>query len=277
MILIRRERGNVVRRGYKDMFILISRVDDSIRLLQIILSKLDGIKCFDSKKHKDKKTSKGSSDEFVPDNIKNVQNSLKDLISVLIAMITGGFNGGDDFNKYLKNITKELKFALKGNLSEKLCNKDFVDYLKACLKKMTDFIKEKNPNEKAFAQTNAMSSLANILALDPITALGKLIKIANNTDFPPEVRAFAAALVNDALSHMKDQSIDAKTASKFVSMLSSSPDDIKGLVFSGYRDARKIEEAETPNQYALSHQDRGIPLYGFTKKGQIAAKNLALA
>lgn len=259
------------------MFILIARVDDSIRLLQIILSKLDGIKCFDSKKHKDKKSSKESSDEFVPDSIKNVQNSLKDLISVLIAMITDRFNVGDDFNKYLKNITKELKIALKGNLSEKLCNKDFVDYLKTCLKDMMDFIKEKNPNEKAFAQANAMSSLANISALDPITALGKLIKIANNTDFPPEVRAFAAALVNDALSRMKDQSINAKTASKSVSMLSSSPDDIKGLVFSGFRDARKIEESALQNQYALSHKDRGIPLYGFTKKGQTLTKSLTLA
>lgn len=146
---------------------------------------------------------------------------------------------------------------------------EFVSSFTRCCKEWLVRISEKESWEQA---SNALSAVS---ALHPMTRIAVLLKIAGNSKFPAEVRAFASAMVNDALSHMKSQHLDQKTAKTLVSLLSSTPDAVKDLVYPALRDSKKIEE----NSKLIKTSSRANPreVYSNLDKSRFLRRSLTLA
>ena len=188
-------------------------------------------------KHNDKK------DDFILSS-ENAECSktVKELIRFLLDFLTDEINKTCDagFNKYLEFLKKELMSAISGDLSQKLKSGMFINNLVRLLKDILDYCKKKQcvggDNWK-----RATDSIATISALNPFVALKKLIKIASDPSYPKEIRALAIALINDVLSHMKQQSISNSSARLLLGLLNNTPSDVRDLVFSALKDSKTIE------------------------------------
>ena len=258
------------------MFILLAgvgvKVRDTIKLLETILNKLGKVKS-QNNKHHDFKLCQGAketkNDEFLPaEDEKNLRMSVKELILILISMLSGD-GDSKEFDNYLKSLKDDLKKTVYGNFTCNLNDNSFVSYLQDCLGNILSYCNEKKDSsgcKKSWEE--ARNAIGNIQALDPITALAKLLNIAKNSNYPQEIRLLAASLVNDALSHMKGQHFanDNKTAKALVSLIGNSPDDIRGVVFYALEDAKKIEKNTNRENPDFDPDPAYVNVHGFLRK-----------
>ncbi len=86
---------------------------------------------------------------------------------------------------------------------------------------------------------SGIKKLANLSAAHSMTQVSKLLAIASDSSYSDEVRALAGSMVNDALSHMKQQSIDSDSANQLGLVLGASSNIEMGSAAS---DIRTIKE-----------------------------------
>ena len=226
------------------MFILQIKIQDAVNLLRATINKLSEVAKL-NKKQKDDDKPEVKLDEFVPVKETSVARSLKELILLLIAFISEELGSNKEFRGFLSELKNNLVEAVQGNMSAKLSNNSFTSYLTECMKGLLDYCNQKKDEETPSGKmplAEAINVLSTISSAHPLTQVFKLLSIAKNPRFPDEIRAVAASLVNDALSHMKGQYVEAKTAKVLLALISSAPDDVRGLLYAALKDARKIEE-----------------------------------
>lgn len=223
------------------MFVLdfsIAGVNSLVASLLQKLSKLEKAFKLDNKKTESKE------DEFIASTDKKSEyKSTQALLYMLLGFINNEKKKENKkrFNDYLAFLLKEFSYgsAIKSDESFNGYMSDTLSQVFAYLDNMSF---EDEDGKEAQARQRARAALSSVEASHPRTALNKLIKIASNSDFPSDIRAIATALVNDALSHMKGQTVDSKSAQELVKLLNSTPSEARGKLLLALRDAKKIKE-----------------------------------
>lgn len=251
------------------MFILLSGIQSSIKLIDAILKKLDKLSKIKHEKG-DNRTSETSlfqtnnkNDEFKPDTDECcILKEINDLVLLLLKCLINELGADNELNGYLKLLHKDLKECVNGDLVLKLNDKSFRQNLTSCLEEILKFCLEKQKgatqdDDKALWEkaTNAFSIVS---ALPPLTAISKLLKIAQDPKFPKEVRVLATCMVNDALSHMKQRNVDNSSAKILLGLLISTPSNVRELLYSALTDAKtmeKVSRAFPQNRYKTPMQE----------------------
>ncbi|MBI1857613.1 MAG: hypothetical protein HYR97_00620 [Candidatus Melainabacteria bacterium] len=213
------------------MFILDITIENVARLAKAFLYD------FVSDKKGDKTKNKNDKDGYVAnDGTSSNLKSDRDLYLLFLGFIFNSEKQRKQFNDYISILEKNLKGSDSDN------NEKAAQYLSGTLSEYKNLFKNEDHSKKNNSRQYAQAALASIDASHPMTALSKLIQIAKNSDFPSDIRAFAMALVNDALSHMKNQDVDNKSAQTLVKLLNNTPPQVREILFSALKDAKKIEE-----------------------------------
>lgn len=212
----------------------------------LIMKLLKKLSKMDRLNHVEQDKVKGESghDEFVFNaESQEYSKTIKEFIYILLDFLSDEINKTSDhgFKKYLAFLKKELKAVISGDLVEKLKSGTFISNLENCLKDILGYCKERQ-SEGNDSWQKATDSIATITALNPFVALTKLIKIASNSSYPKEIRALAAALINDALSHMKQETVSNHSAKLLLALLNNTPGNVRDLVFSALKDSKIIEK-----------------------------------
>lgn len=125
------------------MFVLITNIQDAVNLLRTTISKLSKLHKPEKPKHKEK----GKDirvDDFMPNlDYENIAKSLKEVIKLVIELLTRAFDPQDESNEDLKNIKETLCKAVSGNLAVNLTSESFKTNLTDCLKELLGFCKRK--------------------------------------------------------------------------------------------------------------------------------------
>lgn len=236
------------------MFILFTGIQNTIKILDLLLQKLDKLGEI-KQKNNHHKTNKKHKDEFVPDpEEKALLKSINELMLLLLRIMTGELGANEEFDNYLLTLQKELKDCASGDILSKLNSSSFRQNLEECLKEILKYCtenKDKSTNCDRAAWQKGIDALSIASSLPPITAIGMFLKIAKESKYPSEIRGLAAALVNDALCHMKGQSVDNKSAKTLIALIGSTPDSVRTLVYSALQDA-KIIEKKTRNKEKIT-------------------------
>ena len=244
------------------MFILLTGVQNSIKILETLLQKLDKLSQIKHKKD-DHKTETKHHDEFVGDQEeKTLLKTINELILLLLRCLLGDTGAKDEFDKYLLSLQKELKSCASGDIVLKLNDESFRANLEECLKEILKYCNEKqsrlNSHDEINAWQKGIDALSVASSLPTLTSIARFLSIAKNSNYPSEIRSLAASLVNDALSHMKGQDVDNKSAKTLVAIIGSTPDNVKSLLYSALKDA-KIIEKNTRDWYEFPTSHRGLP------------------
>ena len=262
MILLSQKikRGKQGKKG--KMFILDIGIGAAKSLIMKLLKKLSKM---DKLNHNEQTKIEGkcNRDEFVFNTEREeCSATVKDCIGLLLQFLGDEISTTSDskFIKYLESLKKGLTSVMSGDLAQKLKSNSFVNNLDSCLKDILDYCKKKQSGGDD-SWKKATDSLATISALNPFVALAKLIKIASNSSYPKEIRAFAAALINDALSHMKQQSVTNSSARLLIGLLNNTPSDVRDLVFSALKDSKTIERnSHFPDRHNVTPFKRNLTL-----------------
>ncbi len=95
------------------------------------------------------------------------------------------------------------------------------------------------PENKKKSDKTGAEKLANLSAAHSMTQVSKLLAIASDSSYSDEVRALAGSMVSDALSHMKQQSVDSDSANQLGLALGASNNT---EIASAASDIRTIKE-----------------------------------
>jgi len=270
---------------------MVSSVNESVSLLQVLLQKLSKLGQI-KKKTLEKATDKiDKNDEFVSSN--NAEEvSLKKSIANLLAMLFKDLFGdlkkegaGSDFADLLKLLEGGLKDFSPEAFFSMLEDPGFRKYLEETLKQILELCEKKQKEgETPEIWKKAFDDFSIVQSLTGTTAISKLLKIAKDSKYPDQIKAMALAMVNDILNHLRLQSVDNKTAKTLVGMLGSSSDDIKEFLYSAIKDAKALdhETREVPNKYTpatFSPQNplTATALYGSTRPNGGFLKKLTVA
>lgn len=169
------------------------------------------------------------------------------------------FAQGDDsskpFNDFVTGLDRGYKALSAGNLLPDIAPEIYVRYFNRINHVLKDLAsKEIEGSKENKMRREALSVLASTIASHPRSQIAKLISIAKNSNYPQDVRAIAGSLASDAISHLKLQHVDYKSARLLVALVSSVPDDVRSNLGSSLDDARIIEESS--KQKDRRDQDR---------------------
>lgn len=148
------------------------------------------------------------------------------------------------FNDFVTGIERDYKSLSGGNLLPDVAPEIYVRYFDRVSHVLKDLAgKEIDESKENKMRREALSVLASTIASHPRSQIAKLISIAKNSNYPSDVRAIAGSLASDAISHLKLQYVDYKSARLLVALVSSVPDDVRANLGSSLNDARIIEES----------------------------------
>ena len=185
-------------------------------------------------------------DKFIPDLSGNKplnelnNKSAKELMLLLLGFILKMPGYEFKFNHFTSVMQRRFMKTLKENCLPEIFDEGTINFLRDSMESLLGYLKQDSSEEKS--KKSARELIANISATHPKAQLAKLLSISKDLDCSPEVRALAASIASDAISHMKQQHVGEKSAKTLMSLISSAPDDIKGLLFSALKDAKTIEE-----------------------------------
>lgn len=148
------------------------------------------------------------------------------------------------FNDFLIRLDRDYKALSGGNLLPDVVPETYLRYFNRINHVLKDLAgKEIDESKENKMRREALSVLASTIASHPRSQIAKLISIAKNSSYPSDVRAIAGSLASDAISHLKLQHVDYKSARLLVALVSSVPDDVRANLGSSLNDARIIEES----------------------------------